>query len=155
MAKGNTNMKDDQAKQDEAAAKAAERPNVVAKNEFAPNVVGEGPTAQLVEPAPTPPPSMKAEEAEDDPNTVQNEAEGEQSVQEEDFLAYFNEVLVPEARKLGYEVKLSKVADDNPDFTGPTARYQRDTGQMRVFTSKKDVPADYVPYAEYLATKKD
>ena len=48
---------------------------------------------------------------------------------------------------------LKKLADPNEEFVGPTARYQLETGKMRVFSSRAEVPVDFVSYEEYLASK--
>lgn len=128
-------------------------PVQAAANEFAPTVINDGGEngAREVAPAKL---EEKAPPVVDDPQTVENDAEGEVTVDEQDFLEYVQSVLAPEAKKLGYEVVLNKVVDEDAlDFQGPTARYSLDTGEMRVFQSKREVPVGYVPYEEYLAKK--
>lgn len=131
----------------------SEGPQEPAANQFAPNFIqGVG----LVNPAPAPQASelpiepgeearqrraAEAEEAQDEIEEVASDVDAER---EAAFVEYVNGDLADEAKVLGYEIKLVKLADPNADFAGATMLYDKDTGEGRVFYSRKDVPAGFI-----------
>lgn len=66
------------------------------------------------------------------------------AVTDEEFLDYIKAEVEPTAKRLGYKLTLVRDEPAVKAFAGPTARYQRDTGEMRIFTHPDEVPEDFI-----------
>lgn len=100
-----------------------------APNEFAPNMIAG---AGLVEPAPSPPPSLPEPEVELSP--------------EDEFLAYARGELSQVAREFGYEIVVRKI--EAPKSAGPIMLYDPVSREGKVFGSREDAPADFITMDE-------
>lgn len=97
-----------------------------ANNEFAPNLIGSVAEGYR-EVAPAPAPVDSNASAADDKSDAQAG-----DVSEADFLEYVDNVLRPEAMKLGYEVSVKKAP---PAYVGPRMYYDPKTGDSKPFDS--------------------
>lgn len=106
------------------------------RNEFAPSLVN----GRSVEPNALPRVAPPAPVVEVAPSELE-------------FIDYVKNDLSDVAKSFGYEVVLKRLVNPDAEFSGPTARYSLESGEMRVFHSKSDVPVGFVSYDEYLATQ--
>lgn len=145
--KGTSNMQNEEgAKAGEADAKA---PRIEVKNEFAPNVVGEGKDARVVDPAPSPEPGELAAAA---PTPAAAEAADDaedDAAEEADFLDYVHGSLKRIADRLGYDLVLKKRSASR----GPIMLYHRDDkhadAKGKVFNSREEAGPDYMSGDEW------
>lgn len=107
-------------------------------NEFAPHIDNNGDgTFQSTAPAKTPAASLPEESPPENAAAARDDA-GE--VAEEDFLDYVNNVLKPEANKLGFHVTVTKVLN----VRGPSMFYHRVTREGKGFDNVQQAGPDYM-----------
>jgi len=81
------------------------------------------------------------------------EAPAAPEITQAEFEEYFATEVTVTAARFGLVATLSKAAKGGDEFSGPTARYHRETGEMRVFSRASEVPVEYITADEFFIKK--